>query len=86
MERTQRFLQPPKDSTDVIAVIRGVIRADDEAIDQCKKLIKMCDPVDLVTQDLIVEITAQEQAHRRQFIAFLYEYERGEARRLTAAA
>jgi ferritin-like protein len=46
----------------------------------------MCDPVDLVTQDLILEITAEEQAHRRQFIGFLYEYERGEAKRLTAAA
>jgi hypothetical protein len=38
----------------VIAVIRGVIRAEDEAIDQYKKLIKMCDPIDLVTQDLIL--------------------------------
>jgi bacterioferritin len=86
LDRAQRYLLPPKDSTDVIAVIRGVIRAEDEAIDQYKKLSKMCDPVDLVTQDLILEITAQEQAHRRQFIGFLYEYERGEAKRLTAAA
>jgi rubrerythrin len=52
----------------------AVIRAEDEAIDQYKKLIKMCKPIDLVTQDLILEITAQEQAHRRQFIGFLYEY------------
>src|SRR5438874_4407645 len=66
LDRAQRYLQPPKDSTDVIAVIRGVIRAEDEAIDQYKKLIKMCDPIDLVTQDFILEITAQEQAHRRQ--------------------
>ena len=86
LDRTQPFLQPPKDSTDVIAVIRGVIRAEDEAIDQYKKLIKMCDPIDLVTQDLILEITAQEQTHRRQFIGFLYEYERGEAKRLNAIA
>jgi ferritin-like protein len=58
-------------------VIRGVIRAEEEAIDQYKKIIKMCDPIDLVTQDLILDITAQEQAHRRQFIGYLYEYERG---------
>ena len=70
----------------MIAVIKGAIRAEDEAIEQYKKLIKMCDPIDLVTQDLILEITVQEQAHRRQFIGFVYEYERGEARRLTAAA
>jgi ferritin-like protein len=56
------------------------------ATNHAKKIIKMCDPVDLVTQDLILEITAQEQAHRRQFIGFLYEYERSEAKRLTAAA
>jgi len=86
LERGQRYLQPPEDSTDLIAVIRGVICAEEEAIDQYQKLIKMCDPVDLVTQDLILEITADEQTHRRQFIGFLYEYERGEARRLTAAA
>ena len=66
LDRGQRYLQPPKDSTDVLAVIRGVIRAEDEAVDQYKKIIKMCDPIDLVTQDLILEITAQEQAHRRQ--------------------
>ena len=34
LERAQPFLQPPNDSTDVVAVIRGVIRAEDEAIDQ----------------------------------------------------
>lgn len=39
-----------------------------------------------MTQDLILEITGEEQSHRRQFIGFLYEYERGEAKRLTAAA
>jgi bacterioferritin len=86
LERGQRYLQPPKDSTDVIAVIRGVIRAEDEAINQYKKIIQMCDPIDLVTQDLILGITAQEQAHRREFIGFLYEYERNEAKRLTTAA
>src|SRR5205807_6338178 len=41
LDRTQRFLQPPKDSTDVIAIIKGAIRAEDEAIEQYKKLIKM---------------------------------------------
>jgi len=34
----------------------------------------------------LLEITAQEQARRRQFIGFLYESERNEAKRLTAAA
>jgi bacterioferritin len=86
LDRGQHYLKPPNDSTDVIAVIRGVIRAEEEAIDQYKKIIKMCDPIDLVTQDLILEITGEEQAHRRLFIGFLYEYESGEAKRLSAAA
>jgi hypothetical protein len=30
--------------------------------------------------------TGEKQTHRRQFIGFLYEYERGEAKRLTIAA
>ena len=60
LSRGQRYLQPPKDSTELIAVIRGVIHSEEEAIDQYKKLIKTCDPVDLVTQDLILEI------HRRR--------------------
>src|SRR5213079_1688804 len=34
LDRAQRYLQPPKDSTDLIAVIRGVVRAEEEAIDQ----------------------------------------------------
>ena len=55
-------------------------------VHQDKKLIKLCDPTDLVTQDLILEITAQEQTQRGKFVGFLYEYERGEATRLTAAA
>src|SRR5881392_2870245 len=38
LDRAQRYLQPPKDSTDVVAVIRGVIGAEDEAIDQYKKI------------------------------------------------
>jgi hypothetical protein len=46
----------------------------------------MCEPIDVVTQDLILEITAQEQAYHRQFIGFLYEYERSEAKRVTAVA
>ena len=34
LDRAQRYLQTPKDSTDLIAVIRGVIRAEEEAIDR----------------------------------------------------
>src|SRR5262245_42706853 len=36
----QKALQPPKDSTDVVAVIKGVIKAEEEAIDIYTRLAK----------------------------------------------
>jgi bacterioferritin len=80
----QKFLQPPKDSTDVVAVIRGVIQAEDGAIEQYGRLIELCDQVDWATQDLCVELMGDEQSHRREFVSFLAEYDRDEARRLAA--
>jgi bacterioferritin len=85
LERTQKFLQPPEDSTDVVAVIRGVIAAEEGAIEQYEKIIQMCDGTDFVTQDMVIEILADEQGHRRQFVGFLSEYERKEARAAMAA-
>lgn len=82
LERNQQFLQPPEDSTDVIAVIRGVIKAEEAAITQYEKIIELCEPIDLITQDMIIDLAADEQAHRREFVGFLFEYERAEARKL----
>jgi ferritin-like protein len=36
-----------------------------------KKIIKACDGTDCVTQDLAVEILADEEAHRCLFAGFL---------------
>jgi bacterioferritin len=72
--RNQTYLQPPTDPTDVVAVIKGVIQAEEAAIAQYNKLIKMCDGRDYVTQDLVIEILAGEEDHRREFIGFLKEY------------
>ena len=76
LERDQKFLQPPKDSTDLIFVIRGVIKAEDGAIAQYEKIIDLCDKVDPVTQDLAVTILGDEQEHRRAFVGYLTEFER----------
>ena len=81
LQRNQDGLQPPDDSTDVISVIRGVIAAEESAISQYEKIIEMTDGVDFVTQDMVIEILSDEQEHRRQFIGFLSEYERSEAKR-----
>ncbi len=78
----QRAIQPPKDSTDVLSLIRGVIQAEDDAIQQYSKIIEICDQVDWATQDMCIELMADEQGHRREFISYLAEYEPDEARKL----
>lgn len=72
----QESLQPPKDSTDVATVIRGVIEAENAAIAGYRKIIEVCDGVDYVTQDLAIELMGDEEAHRREFVGFLKEYEK----------
>lgn len=76
LPRSQKFLQPKKDTTDVVAVIKGVIAAEESAIAQYNKIIKLCDGVDYVTQDMAIQILSGEEDHRREFLGFLREYEK----------
>ena len=76
LPRNQKSLQPLKDSTDVVGVIKGVIEAENGAIAQYNKIIKLCDGVDYVTQDMAIGLLAGEEDHRREFIGFLKEYEK----------
>lgn len=75
LKMTQTSLQPRKDTTDVVAVIKGVIEAEEDAIELYNKIIDECDGTDWVTQDMAITILADEQEHRREFIGFLKEYE-----------
>ena len=77
LQMTQQALQPPKDTTDVLAVIRGVLAAEEEAIVHYNSLIKLTEGVDYVTQDLAITILADEEGHRQQFQGYLKEYLRG---------
>jgi bacterioferritin len=72
---SQDQLQPPAKSTNVVAVIKGVIAAEEAAIEQYNKIIRLCDGVDYVTQDMCITNLADEETHRREFISFLTEYE-----------
>ena len=72
----QKTLQPPADTTDVVTVIKGVIDAEEGAMAQYEKIIRLCDGVDFVTQDMCIAILSDEQQHRREFIGFLKEYEK----------
>jgi bacterioferritin len=71
----QKFLQPPDLQTDIVHIIRGVIEAETGAIEHYNKIIRFCDDLDLVTQDMVIEILHDEEKHRRPFEGFLREYE-----------
>ncbi|MCC6953828.1 MAG: rubrerythrin [Deltaproteobacteria bacterium] len=72
----QSSLQPSADRRDVVSVIKGVIDAENGAIAQYNKIIKLCEGTDYVTQDLCITLLGSEEAHRREFIGFLAEYEK----------
>ena len=76
LKMTQSFLQPPKSSVDIKAVILGVIAAEQAAVEQYQKIIEMCDGVDPVTQDLCIALKGDEEEHRRLFKGYLYEAEK----------
>lgn len=73
----QDKLQPPADSTDIEAVIRGVIAAEEGAIAQYRKVIALASGYDPATEDLAITALADEEEHRREFLGFLKEIERG---------
>jgi bacterioferritin len=78
LKMQQTYMQPPADTTDVIGVIRGVLAAENDAIQHYNHLIDLCDKSrDFVTQDLAITILADEEAHRQQFEGFLKEYAKG---------
>lgn len=72
--RNQTYLQPPTDTRNVVFVIKGVIQAEEGAIAQYNKIIKLCEGRDYVTQDMVIGILAGEEDHRREFVGFLKEY------------
>jgi bacterioferritin len=71
----QTYLQPPQQQTDIVHVIKGVIEAENGAIDHYQQIIEFCDGFDLVTQDMVIDIQRDEQRHKRLFEGFLREYE-----------
>lgn len=71
----QSFLQPPGEQTDIVHVIRGVIKAETTAIEHYTRIVEETEGVDPVTQDMTIAILHDEQGHRRLFEGFLREYE-----------
>jgi bacterioferritin len=74
LKMTQKSLQPLEDTTDVVTVIRGVLEAEEAAINHYRSIIKLTDSEDYVTQDLAITLLADEEGHRQQFQGYLKEY------------
>ena len=72
----QSFLQPPDEQTDIVHVIKGVIDAEQGAIEHYSQIIEETDGIDPVTQDMVIAVLRDEQGHKRLFEGFLREYER----------
>lgn len=72
---SQKFLQPPKQQTDIVHVIKGVIEAEKGAISHYSRVIEFCEDLDYVTQDMVITILGDEEGHLRLFEGFLRELE-----------
>jgi bacterioferritin len=70
----QEELQPLDDTTEVITVIYNVIQVEEEAIKQYKKIIRLCETKDYVTQDLAIRLLSDEESHKSEFESFLKEF------------
>ncbi len=77
LKMEQTSLQPNGDALDVIAVIKGVIAAEEGAIAHYQTIIDATGGVDPVTEDLAVTLKGDEEEHKRLFKGFLAEAERG---------
>ena len=71
----QSYLMPPAEQTDIVHVIKGVIEAENGAIDHYNQLIELTEGIDPVTADMITAILRDEEGHRRLFEGFLREFE-----------
>ena len=64
LPRDQNYLQPPIDNRDSVTVIRGALTATDAAIAQYQAMIQITEDRDFVTQDLLIELLAEEQEQK----------------------
>jgi bacterioferritin len=74
LPRDQNLLQPPLDNADVMAVIRGVVSANEASISQYQKIISLTEELDYVTQDMVIDLLSDEREHRRKFLSFLTKH------------
>jgi bacterioferritin len=71
----QTYLQPPSDQIDIVHVIKGVIEAEQGAIEYYRQIVQETEEIDPVTNDMVIAILRDEEGHRRLFEGYLREYE-----------
>jgi bacterioferritin len=71
----QKYLQPPNEQTDIVHVVKGVIEAEAGAIEHYNDIVEFTEEIDPVTNDMVINILADEEGHKRLFEGFLREYE-----------
>ncbi len=71
LPRDQKLLQPPVHHTDVLAVVRAVIGANETSVQQYQKIISLTEGQDYVTQDMVIDLLSEERELRRLFLSFL---------------
>jgi len=64
LPRDQNYLQPPIDNRDSATVIRGALTATNAAIAHYQAMIQITEDFDFVTQDLLIELLAEEQEQK----------------------
>ena len=67
-------LNETDDRTAVESVIRSVIEDERTAIEHYKQIVRDTDGKDYVTQELCIQLLADEEEHLTQFEGFLKEY------------
>jgi bacterioferritin len=67
----QASLQTPEDTTNVQAIVQGVIDAENEAINGYKQIAQMAEGEDFVTHDLAVRLMGDEEKHLSEFKGYL---------------
>jgi bacterioferritin len=75
----QESNQPTDDTTDLRSVIQGVVDSEQDAIDHYRYIIEITSGFDPVTEDLCIQLLAEEENHLRIFSGFLKGLEKKEA-------
>ncbi len=74
LELNHSQLESAQLTMDIESVVRSVLADENAAIDHYRQIIRQTDGHDYVTQDLCIELLADEEAHRTQFESYLAEF------------